>query len=519
MIVNVFDERAPGKHQAAPLERGQNVVVVEIKKTMTMKEVVSKIVKEVKARGGGPESVSIMRFFGHGNAGMMEFGRDLQYWNVEPFKELATYLDPNGKGLELHGCYTASAVYVPGQDCSKPGAFYPRTPQPGYIGPGFELLTALSTVLRAPVTGGVNCQYEDPAHKLEGPTITVSPSGTTMRNVPIDRYDDRGQSPQKRLQPNLSDRIKILPETGDHGHPPQVPGSDLSERIRILPGSDDPFHRFGADKLTDASKHEFDSLDPFNRFGKNRVTDPLHTADRPINSAALSPFFRYGADKLTDVPGHNPNPSNPDPFNKAGHDRMLDPVHTDDRPINPAALSPFFRYGADKLTDVPGHNPNPSNPDPFNKAGHDRMLDPVHTADRPINPSALSPFFRYGADKLTDAPTYSLLNSSNPDPFNRFGKDRVTDPLHDGISDFNRSFNPFSRYGADKLMDAPTYSPFNSSNSFNRVSLDRMLDPVHTDDRPINPAALSPFFRYGANQLTNTPQSNPLEPMEKRRLK
>jgi hypothetical protein len=467
MIVNVFDERAPGKHQAAPLERGQNVVVVEIKKTMTMREVVSKVVKEVKARGGGPESISIMRFFGHGNAGMMEFGRDLQYWNVEPFKELATYLDPNGKGLELHGCYTASAVYVPGQDCSKPGAFYPRTPQPGYIGPGFELLTALSNVLRAPVTGGVNCQYEDPAHKLEGPTITVSPSGTTMRNVPIDRYDDRGQSPQKRLQPNLSDRIKILPETDGHGHPDKFPESDLSKRIRLLPDSDDPFHRFGADKLTDVPEHGPTSLDPFNR---------------------------------------------------AGQDRMLDPLHTDSRPINPAALSPFFRYGADKLTDVPTHEPSPSNPDPFNRAGQDRMLDPLHTDSRPINPAALSPFFRYGADTLTDPPTYSLLTSSNPDPFNRFGKDRVTGPLYD-ISGYNKSVNPFSRYGADTLRDVPTHDPFNSSNSFNRVSQDRLLDPVHTDSRPINPAALSPFFRYGANQLTNTPQNTPLEPMEKRRLK
>jgi hypothetical protein len=517
MIVNVFDERAPGKHQAAPLEKGQNVVVVEIKKTMNMKEVVSKIVKEVKARGGGPGSVSIMRFFGHGNAGMMEFGRDLQYWDVEPFKELASYFDPSGKGLELHGCYTASGVYVPGQDCSKPGAFYPRRSQPGYIGPGFELLTALSTALQAPVTGGVNCQYEDPAHKLEGPTITVSPSGTTMRNVPIDRYDDRGQSAQKKLQPTLSDRIKILPETGDHGHPPQVPGSDLSERIRILPDSDDPFHRFGADKLTDASTHGFDPLDSFGRLGKNRVIDPFHTDDRPINPSALNPFSRYGADKLTDGPTHDRFDSS-NPSHRVGHDGMLDPVHTDDRPINPSALNPFFRYGADKLTDTPEHEPSPSNPGPFTRAGHDGMLDPVHTDDRPINPSALNPFFRYGADKLTDTPAHDPFHSSNLDPFNRLGRDRVTDPLRD-TGDYNRSLNPFSRYGADKLTDVPTHDPFNSSNPFNRIGHDRMLDPLHTDDRPINPSALNPFFRYGANQLTNTPQNNLLKPLEKRRLK
>ncbi|MBU7023803.1 MAG: hypothetical protein HXS40_06515 [Theionarchaea archaeon] len=46
-----------------------------------------------------------------------------------------------------------------------------------------------------------------------------------------------------------------------------------------------------------------------------------------------------------------------------------------------------------------------------------------------------------------------------------------------------------------------------------------MLDPLHTDDRPMNPSALNPFFRYGANQLTNTPQNNLLKPLEKRRLK
>ncbi|MBU6997073.1 MAG: hypothetical protein HXS42_05420 [Theionarchaea archaeon] len=467
MIVNVFDERAPGKHQAAPLERGQNVVIVEIKKTMTMREVVSKIVEEIKARGGGPESVSIMRFFGHGNAGMMEFGRDLQYWNVEPFRELATYLDPNGKGLELHGCYTASAVSVPGQDCSKPGAFYPRESQPGYVGLGFELLLALSTVLNAPVTGGINCQYEDPAHKLEGPTISVSPSGTTMRNVPIDRYDDRGQSAQKKLQPTLSDRIKVLPETEDRGHSPQVPESDLSERIRILPDSDDPFHRFGADTLAEVPAQEFDPLDSFDECGKNRMIDPFQIDDSPITPSALNPLSIYGADRLRDVPTHDPLHS-PNPFNNSRHDRMFDPVHTDDRPTTPSVLNPFFRYGADKLTDVPVH-------------------DPFH--------------------------------SSNPDPFGRVGQDRVIDLLHDDSSDHNRSFNPFSIYGADTLRDVPTHDLLHSPNPFNNSGHDRMFDPVHTDDRLITPSALNPFFRYGANQLTHTPQNTPLEPTKKRRLK
>ncbi|MGC1121103.1 MAG: hypothetical protein WBA22_08410, partial [Candidatus Methanofastidiosia archaeon] len=331
MIVNVFDERAPGKHQAAPLEKGQNVVVVEIRKTMTMKDVVSKIVKEVKAKGGGPESISIMRFFGHGNAGMMEFGKDLQYWDVEHFKELATYLDPNGKGLELHGCYTASAVSVPGQDCSKPGAFYPREPQPGYVGPGFELLLALSQVLHAPVTGGVNCQYEDPAHKLEGPTMTVSPDGTTMRNVPIDKYDDRGRSPQKRSQPDLSERIKILPETDDHDHPHTYQGSDLSERIRVLPDSE-PF--------------EHSDSHPFDRFDADRVTDFKHDNHGSFKPSDLNPFDRYGADKLTDFPKHEPfNPLNPGPFNRFGGDRVTDLPH-DHRPFKPSDLNPFDRYGA-----------------------------------------------------------------------------------------------------------------------------------------------------------------------------
>jgi hypothetical protein len=252
MIVNVFDERAPGKHEAAPLEKGLNTVVVKITKNMTMEQVVSKIKKEVEAAGGGPESISMMRFFGHGNAGIMEFGKVFRYWTVESFKDLAGYMDPNGKGLELHGCYTGSAVYVRGQDCSKPGRFYPQTEQPGKVGLGFELLLALSGVLKVPVTGGVNCQYGDPAHKLEGPTITVSPDGITMRNVPIDQYDDRGTSPGKadstpsqpqsevNLRPDLLERIKILDVDVDeelvgdlqNQHTSTLP--DLSQRIEIL---------------------------------------------------------------------------------------------------------------------------------------------------------------------------------------------------------------------------------------------------------------------------------------------
>jgi len=249
MIVNVFDERAPGKHGVAPLEKGKNVIVVHITRNMTMEHVVSEIKKKVEAAGGGPESITLMRFFGHGNAGTMDFGKEFRYWTVKSFRDLASYIDPNGKGLELHGCYTGSAVHVPGQDCLKPGRFYPREHRPGVVGLGFELLLALSEVLKTSVTGGINCQYGDPAHKLEGPTITVSPDGITMRNVPIDKYDDRGQpskdsipvqpESQVDLRPDLTERIRILEdadeEPGFDWQPQQASTlPDLTERIRIL---------------------------------------------------------------------------------------------------------------------------------------------------------------------------------------------------------------------------------------------------------------------------------------------
>ncbi|MGD2249288.1 MAG: hypothetical protein PVF58_12850 [Candidatus Methanofastidiosia archaeon] len=252
MIVNVFDTRAPGKHEAAPAEKGLNVVVVKITKDMTMAQVVSEIKTKVEEKGGGLGSISLMRFFGHGNAGTMEFGKVFRYWTVEPLKELAPYFDPEGKGLELHGCYTGSAVHVPGQDCSNPGRFYPRTHQPGRVGLGYELLYELSFQMKVPVTGGINCQYGDSAHKLEGPTITVSPDGITMRNVPIDKYDDRGgpvAKPKKAdSTADVSERIHIMegdPLTDYKSDPRDAlegdlqDSTDISERIHII--EDTPF--------------------------------------------------------------------------------------------------------------------------------------------------------------------------------------------------------------------------------------------------------------------------------------
>jgi hypothetical protein len=341
MIVNVFDERAPGKHGVAPLEKGKDVVVVKITKNMTMGQVSSKIKDEVEAAGGGPGSISLIRFFGHGNAGTMDFGKGFRYWMVEPLKDLAPYIDPEGKGLELHGCYTASAVHVPGQDCTKPGAFYPKTHAPGKVGLGFELLLALSQTLKVAVTGGISCQYGDNAHKLEGPTITVSPDGITMRNVPIDKYDDRGKPPDSKEQPesqidvkdssvmhDLSDRIEILDFDLDGPTPflqqSQSSAPDISDRIEILDFDLDEQDSFGVrdrqDRLPDISDRieildfdldEQDNVDfrePFNPlFSQN----PLETAgidqlsdlieDRDFDSFAdQDPLVRPVANRLTD---------------------------------------------------------------------------------------------------------------------------------------------------------------------------------------------------------------------------
>ncbi len=403
MIVNVFDERAPGKHEAASLEKGKNVVVVKITKEMTMEQVVSKIQEDVKAAGGGPGSISMLRFFGHGNAGTMDFGKGLQSWTVEPFKELASWMDPDGKGLELHGCYTGSAIYVLGQDCSKPGAFYPREHRPGVVGIGYDLLSELSFVLDAPVTAGVNCQHGDSAHKLEGPTITVSPDGYTLRNVPLDLYDDRGKSHKptpvssqptshvdiQDLQPSavsdLSERIRILPDSDEFPHvdiqdhqPSAV--SDLSERIRILPDSGELPHVDWHDRLTDFHGHEeheehepfrpFADHNPMDRFGADQLRDfhghEEHEEHEPFRPFAdHNPMDRFGADQLKDFHGHEEHeehePFRPfadhNPMDRFGADQLKDfHGHEEHEPFRPFAdHNPMDRFGADQLRDFHGH--------------------------------------------------------------------------------------------------------------------------------------------------------------------
>jgi len=157
---------------------------------------------------------------------------------------------------------------------------------------------------------------------------------------------------QASVIPDLSERIKILPDSGElpqegwqNRQASVIP--DLSERIKILPDSEErepfqPFEgqsmaeRFGADRLVDSEERE-----PFQPFEGQSMAE------------------RFGADRLRDFPGHEER----EPFQpfkgqsmaeRFGADRLRD-FHEEREPF--AGQSMAERFGADRLRDFPGHEP------------------------------------------------------------------------------------------------------------------------------------------------------------------
>jgi hypothetical protein len=257
MIVHVIGEGYTENTAPPP-----STVIVKVTRDMTMSQVVSKIISQVRKNGGGYGSISLLRIFEHGNAGWMSLGTGLKPFTAEPFKDLVPWMKQNGPGVELHGCNVGSADLLHSIECPRWGTYDPKNAA-GYDR-GLHLMTKLSDLLKVPITAGIDCQDPDPAFSLEGRTRTIHThwhivpgfeGPTTIvypKNGAPDEFVATGNLLQvlaKNLgideQPHdLSERIKILEDFDEQTQIPQQTRAstipDLSEKIRILDFDEQP---------------------------------------------------------------------------------------------------------------------------------------------------------------------------------------------------------------------------------------------------------------------------------------
>jgi hypothetical protein len=160
-----------------------SVVIVNVPGSWTIAKVVSETLKEVRAGGGRARSINLMKIFEHGNAGRMTLGTGLNPYTVAPFSRLQPLMNPDGQGLELHGCNVGSARLLHSNQCPRRGSYSPKSVYRGIpeADRGWHLLNTLSNLLRVPVTAGLECQYPDPNFALEGRTRTIHPNWKLAR--------------------------------------------------------------------------------------------------------------------------------------------------------------------------------------------------------------------------------------------------------------------------------------------------------------------------------------------------
>jgi hypothetical protein len=182
LVVHVIDIRSGEYLNNIRHPPGNNVVVVTIDSSTSMSDVATAILNQVRAVGGNHGSIDVLKFFGHGYHGYMQFGTGLNIDSIGELRILKPWLNPDGNGLELHGCHAAAAFSrtmregIPKKYHSsyteeylnKSTGFF--NPPKGHRDAGKELLMGLSDLLEVTSRGGIQGQKPDPDRNLEGET-------------------------------------------------------------------------------------------------------------------------------------------------------------------------------------------------------------------------------------------------------------------------------------------------------------------------------------------------------------
>lgn len=172
MIVHVVDYRSTEAGNFLKHPPSKSVVVTWVERSMSISAVVSEIKKAVQAAGGGLGSIAVLKLFGHGKPGYMEFGEGLHIDTVDEFYPLQSWMNPNGNGVELHGCNVGAAYIKSDYRNWKFGSYKPRK---GERDVGLELIRHLSIILGVAVTAGIDDEFPDPKRNFERRTRTVFP--------------------------------------------------------------------------------------------------------------------------------------------------------------------------------------------------------------------------------------------------------------------------------------------------------------------------------------------------------
>jgi hypothetical protein len=164
MDVYVIDERYNPGWAIPP-----GALYIRVLEGTLLRDVVAQIRTALRQAGLWAGSVTRLVLAGHGNSGLQQLGSDVTPQNAWMFRSLAPWMRRRGASVELHGCGVASSTEI------DPPPTYECVPGTDAPGAGRRLLQALANALGQPVTGGVDCQYSDPAWAYEGPTRTARP--------------------------------------------------------------------------------------------------------------------------------------------------------------------------------------------------------------------------------------------------------------------------------------------------------------------------------------------------------
>ena len=185
-IVDSRSNESVGHEKYPP---SKDIQVINITGSWSMQDVASAIEKRVTAKGGSFHSIDTIKFFGHGEPGKMQFGKGLHIDSVGPFYRLSKWMNPNGHGLELHGCNTGAAFIKHNYPAWKFGSYNPRK---GERDVGKELMMRLSDILSVPVTAAKDHQIADPQHRFEGPTRTVHTTWYEKYKASLSKHQSTG---------------------------------------------------------------------------------------------------------------------------------------------------------------------------------------------------------------------------------------------------------------------------------------------------------------------------------------
>jgi hypothetical protein len=169
-VVDTYDKSLLNQEVAAIRAQGREPIVLN----HTTTNAIAQIAQMIIDRAGGPSTITLLRFHGHGVPGAMgvnsgeedfdSYGNGISITNLELIRSdlarLRPYFAANAR-VELHGCNVASGRR------------------------GRQLLRSLAAIWGVPVSAGSRTQQGGGAatFRFEGPVYTSSPAGRIERRV------------------------------------------------------------------------------------------------------------------------------------------------------------------------------------------------------------------------------------------------------------------------------------------------------------------------------------------------